>query len=630
MKLFARIILFSIFLFFFIAFLGITAVFAEGEFQTDYSVTYTVTDIGKTLVNQDIVLKNRTANYYAEKFELKIGSTKVEDVQAQDSGGSMETSVNFEENITTISVKFNQKVIGQDKELPWKLSYASSELAAKSGQIWEVSIPRLAKSSDIGAYSAKVLAPVSLGPIAFAVPVPLSQAREGLNQSFTFDKDQLTQSGISMSFGEKQVFSFKLDYYIENTNLTARTEGITLPPDNNFQKVVFESINPPPADVDIDADGNFIAKYRLRPKQGQNVQVTGYVEVFSKPFRKITQSLTGEEKIKYLAPAKYWETDSAPIKEKAKNLKTPKQIFDFVSSYLVYNENKLNSSAIERLGALTAFNSPKEAVCMEFTDLFIAIARSAGIPAREIVGYAYTQNTRLRPLSFAAQGDLLHAWPEYWDDTLGWVQVDPTWASTSGGLDYFNKLDFNHITLVQRGLSSTNPSPAGAFKKIGADQKKDVDISFAQELPQITATPQLEFQVPNKIISGIPAKVRVTVKNIGSTSLLGGNLMLSASKLKVSSENPISLSLLPPFSNKEFTFNLESKSSLRKIQDTLVLSFMDAESAKNVEIIPFYYLVASPQFLLITSGVVLVVAAGLILYSRLHKLPRAKNPRYFL
>ncbi|PJE58366.1 MAG: hypothetical protein COU81_01165, partial [Candidatus Portnoybacteria bacterium CG10_big_fil_rev_8_21_14_0_10_36_7] len=336
-----------------------------------------------------------------------------------------------------------------------------------------------------------------------------------------------------------------------------------------------------------------------------------------------------EEKVKYLAPDKYWETDSAVIKEKAKDLKTPKQIYNFVTSYLVYNENKLNSASIERLGALSAFNSPKEAVCMEFSDLFIALSRSAGIPAREVVGYAYTQNTRLRPLSFAAQGDLLHAWPEYWDDTFGWVQVDPTWASTSGGLDYFNKLDFNHITLVQRGLSSTNPVPAGAFKKIGDSQKKDVEVAFAQELPQITATPEIELQASDNIISGIPTKVKATVKNIGSTSVIGESLMLTANRLKITSENPINLPLLPPFSNKQFTYDLESKSSLKKFQDTLILSFGDTETAKNIEIIPFYYLVMSPKFLVVSSGVVLVVASGLVLYSKLHK-KRVKIFRDFL
>src|SRR3989304_6367703 len=144
-------------------------IFAQGEFETDYDVLYTVSQDGKTNVTQKIVLKNKTSNYYADKFELKIGSTKVEDVKATDNVGPLETNVKFAQNTTSIEVKFNQKVIGIGKTLLWELTYTSSELATKSGQIWEISIPRLAKAADIGAYKANISVPSSFGPVAFTI-----------------------------------------------------------------------------------------------------------------------------------------------------------------------------------------------------------------------------------------------------------------------------------------------------------------------------------------------------------------------------------------------------------------------------------------------------------------------------
>jgi len=147
-------------------------VFAQGEFETDYKVFYLVDSFGKTDVRQEIVLKNKTANYYADKFELKIGSTKVENVKAQDNVGALETNVKFEDNQTLISVKFNQKVIGAGKTLPWNLSYTSGELAAKSGQIWEISIPRLAKAADIGSYQSTVSVPISLREFLINKKIP--------------------------------------------------------------------------------------------------------------------------------------------------------------------------------------------------------------------------------------------------------------------------------------------------------------------------------------------------------------------------------------------------------------------------------------------------------------------------
>jgi len=53
------------------------------------------------------------------------------------------------------------------------------------------------------------------------------------------------------------------------------------------------------------------------------------------------------------------------------------------------------------------------AVCLEYTDLFVTLARAAGIPSRSIEGFAYTKNSRLRPLSLV--DDVLHAWVQYYD-----------------------------------------------------------------------------------------------------------------------------------------------------------------------------------------------------------------------
>ena len=613
------LIFFTFLLFAIHSFLTVPNSHAQGEFETDYRVTYAIDVNGRTNVSQEIALKNKTTNFYADKFELKIGSAKIEDVKAQDNVGPLETEVKFDNNVTTISVKFNQKVIGVDKTLPWTLSYTSSELATKSGQIWEVSIPRLAKSEDINSYEAQVSVPTSFGPTAFTLPEPQESTRKGQIQTFSFTKNQLTQSGISMSFGQKQVFQFSLSYFIENRNLTTKTQEITLPPDNNYQKVVIESIKPPPIDVSVDRDGNFVAKYKLSPKDQLDITTDGYVEVFSKSFRNIDKPLTPEEKNKYTQPQRYWETDSAEIKEKARELKTPEAIYNFVANYLSYNEEKLNKPNIERLGALAAYSAPKDAVCMEFTDLFIAIARAAGIPSKEVIGFAYTQNTRLRPLSLVTQGDLLHAWPAYWDDQLGWVQIDPTWGSTSGGLNFFNKLDFNHITLTHRGQSSTLPYPAGSFKKQGDTTKKDVIINFAQNLPTITSTPDLFFQSSDKIIAGIPVKVSAQIKNIGSTSIIGGKVLLEANNLKTTSQNPINFYILPPYSKKDITFMLQSKKILSKVNDALVLSFNDVQVTKPVVIIPIYYLFLSPQFALIVISMVILITLALLIHKKIKK-----------
>lgn len=617
MRFLIRLVFLPLLLAFYCFFISARPVHAAGEFEINYKVAYNIQETGTTDVVQNITLKNKTANFYADKFELKIGSTKVENVKASDETGPLQVETKFENNLTSISVKFNQKVIGEGKGQNWTLTYSSNELTTKSGQIWEVSIPRLAKSSDIGAYDATISVPISFGQLASTTPSPLSTIKVGRTQQFTFNKDQLTNSGISMLLGDKQVFSYKLKYHIENPNLTSKTETIVLPPDNNYQKIVFDKLDPPPLDVVLDADNNFIAQYKLKSKENLDIVLTGSVEVFSKPFRNITTKLTDAQKTQYTSPQRYWETDNATLHEKAQQLKTPEAIYKFVSDYLTYSQERLKDNKLDRLGALAAYNAPKTAVCTEFTDLFITLARAAGIPAREVEGYAYTQNERLRPLSLAlSQGDVLHAWPEYWDDNLGWVQVDPTWGSTSGGIDYFNKLDFNHITFVQRGTVSTNPYPAGSYKKVEDLNKKYVDVNFATELPQITSTPQLQIGKPENIVSGIPIHLTINLNNIGSTSIVGGKLLLTAEKSTIENPNSYDIPILPPFSKRKFIFTIQNKSYLNKIQDRLILSYADNQISQSFETKPIYKIFFLKTFAISIFTGIFIVVSGLLLYRR--------------
>jgi tetratricopeptide (TPR) repeat protein len=58
----------------------------------------------------------------------------------------------------------------------------------------------------------------------------------------------------------------------------------------------------------------------------------------------------------------------------------------------------------------------READCSEFSQLFVAMARSLGLPARMVSGLAYSGN------SFGG-----HAWVEVWAGK--WIELDPTWGT---------------------------------------------------------------------------------------------------------------------------------------------------------------------------------------------------------
>lgn len=91
-------------------------------------------------------------------------------------------------------------------------------------------------------------------------------------------------------------------------------------------------------------------------------------------------------------------------------------LFDWVrgASRFVNSKISIRENQNERLGAYKAFLYGI-GDCDEFTDLFITLARSRGIPCRRLTGYYITkEGTFIEP----------HAWVEILSPTLGWVTID--------------------------------------------------------------------------------------------------------------------------------------------------------------------------------------------------------------
>ena len=178
---------------------------------------------------------------------------------------------------------------------------------------------------------------------------------------------------------------------------------------------------------------------------------------------------------------KFWDFNNKQTKEISNKLKSPKHIYDYITSTLSYNYNQ-TTKPNKRLGTTKTLEKPYMATCREFTDAFIGLARSNNIPAREIDGYTFTLNKQSYFLQQTE--DTLHSWPEFFDKTKNkWHQIDPTWENTTGGIDYFSKLDFGHISFVKHGIDDSYPIPAGAYKKNKED--KTIKISIAKTKPKI-------------------------------------------------------------------------------------------------------------------------------------------------
>lgn len=524
-----------------------TSVSASSNFLSDYNVTYSVNENGNTHANLNMTLTNKTSEYYASSYKIQMGFETINNIKASDPDGPITPTLEKSEEGYTIDLLFNKKVVGLDKKLDFNLSFDTPNVAKKYGKIWEIEIPGIANPDEFDTFTVNVQVPPSFGNPKFTKPYkPIDK--------LIFDKKQLNKSGISITFGDRQYYSFHLNYHLNNENLYPVKTDIALPPDTNYQKVFISNVHPSPDKVYLDKDKNWLATFTIPPSKKMDVSVDGKTEIFLTPK---SEELTPADFTTYLEDKPYWQANSSEIKQLANELKTPEQIYQFVLKSLKYDFSRVTDDK-PRLGAVNALKNPDSAVCLEYTDLYIALARAAGIPAREVDGFAYTQNSKQRPLSLVK--DILHAWPEYYDkDKQTWFMVDPTWGSTTNGVDYFSTLDFDHLTFVIKGLDSNYPVPAGGYKFNSDKYTKDVAVDFAQNIPQEENNFEIFSELPKDAMTSVPIKGKIIIKNTSQNLIPAQTLSVSSQSLSPS-EQTLQVPAIPPLGSAdlEITFQPES------------------------------------------------------------------------
>lgn len=561
-----RKLLFSVFIYI-LLFLSPTNALAEGEFLIDSTVTYSVNETQGVHVVHDITLENTYPTLYAKSYSLDLINIKPKNVKAIYNGEVFTSSVNNNEGTLTITVEFPDSLVGKGAKRNFQIEFDVDSFTEKNGQVWEVSIPKLGAPENFRSYNVILKIPKSFGDLSYITPDPQSRSTNDNEYVFEFNKEAVSASGIKAGFGQFQVFSYTLNYHLENPLNSDSDVEIALPPDTAFQKIYIENLNPKPAKIEVDEDGNWIATYKLTRRQRLDVLTSGTAQLFASP-REVSPT-TNDVLSKNLLPQTYWETESPEIVGLARQYKSAREIYNFVIDKLSYDYDRVKPN-VQRLGALEVLKNPTSAICMEFTDLFIAIARAAGIPAREINGYAYTENPDIKPLSMVS--DVLHAWPEYWDSTQKiWIPVDPTWQNTTGGADFFNKLDLRHLTFVIHGVDSIKPYAPGSYK-LGANPQKDVFVNFGH-LSDNSSTQN--FTIKAKVVTKIPLlsyQIAVEVVNNGGSAVYNKNSYVYFDNQKVSTS---SLTYLLPFSSREYMVDIPFSFLGLKTPQTITVSFMD-------------------------------------------------------
>jgi len=465
----------------------------QDAFETSYETIYSIDQTGETDVLQKVKITNKVNSVIATSYSITVKQIHIYDVRGKDSDGDVDLDVKETDAGTSINARFNNPAVGEGRAKTIEIGYKTKDIATKVGEIWNVHVPFALAQEGVGDYKSTLNIPLTFGPEIYISPRPITKETKAGYVAYDFNR-----AGVSASFGTHQTMNFKLQYSLKNTKALPVLQEIALPHDiQSRQQIIYKELSPQPRNIRVDKDGNILAAYEVRPKEQINVSLTGSAQIYSMQIRPefggsisdIPKDLVGL----YTKSDKFWEVDSRDIQLKAKELynsnmtvaQNAQSIYGFITTNLSYDFELAKKDYVERSGAISALTTDTPKACMEFTDLFIALARAMKIPAREINGYAFAKESANEPLSISLKGgDFLHSWPEYFDPVFGWVAIDPTWGATSK-TDYFTKLDTNHIAFVTKGIDSEYPTPAGTYKVSGSERQ--VEVGFAQ-----TDTPKNE------------------------------------------------------------------------------------------------------------------------------------------
>lgn len=523
------------------------------DFSSFYKTTYEFDQTGKAYVTQEVSLINEQPDLYVSEYSLSISGQELRDVDAYDSVGPLKSEIKKKDTTTIVTLYFNDKVVGKGKILSFIIKYKSEKLAEKKGNLWEISIPKLGNSSQIDDYQTTLKVPLSFGKAAYISPLPVKEEQNEKFRLLSFNKESLVSYGVIATFGQYQTFEFSLYYDLENTSNGVLKENVAFPPDTASQEVYYENIYPEPINVKIDGDGNWLGEYEIPKNKVLHIEAKGKVKIFSSPKRNF---YSPKDFSNYLSPSKYWQTDDPKLKKLAEKLKTPENIYEYVVKTLSYNEELIKNKDITRKGALYSINNPQNSLCTEFADLFVTLCRAAGIPARELEGYADTEVEKNNKIS--QNDDLLHSWVEYYDgEKQQWLMADPTFGKTTGGLDFYKKFDMSHFVFVIHGNSDSFPFPAGSYRT-SETSGKQIFVSFGQvQIPTTEYNLELKSFSPRNLLTLKDNHVENVLVNRSGFALYNQKIIVEAKNSLPPKE--FFVEILPPYGQKIIKFDLKPK-----------------------------------------------------------------------
>jgi transglutaminase-like putative cysteine protease len=230
-------------------------------------------------------------------------------------------------------------------------------------------------------------------------------------------------------------------------------------------------------------------------------------EVFRKiPFPIKQQDI--QDLQQYLEPSPTIDSDNPKIIQQATKLVEGEddlfvasfKLANWVESNVDYDLNSLTETASQKASWVL---DNKQGVCDEMTSLFVAMARSVGIPARFASGISYTTS------DLFDENWQPHGWAEAYFPSVGWVSFDITFGE-------YGYVDVTHIKL-RDGFDPAEPATKFSWyaNNVALNAKDlELDVNILNQGQQTTPLIDINVELLSENIDfGSYNLIKATVEN---------------------------------------------------------------------------------------------------------------------
>lgn len=199
------------------------------------------------------------------------------------------------------------------------------------------------------------------------------------------------------------------------TFATLEPTGIPITDQNRLSSLVLKVRSKAAGPIENIRDDVKTAEQTVEQKSAKELLLT-IAARRSGPERAIELPVKEPEFAQYLKATTEFAADNEDVKNKAKEIAgTDRDAWNVARKLADWTFKNLEWKHVASADAAQTL-ATREADCSEFSALFVAMARSQGLPARMVTGLAYSGN------SFGG-----HAWVEVWVGK--WIELDPTWGT---------------------------------------------------------------------------------------------------------------------------------------------------------------------------------------------------------